>query len=384
MTQKSNLQKQQQKEAFNAKVEESFRRYSVDPDTFFQDTGEVGITVQRATQFGSNATLASKIRSNTKLNKYNSKTNLSNQGSLHNSSNNTIVEDEREEMAFNELVELDVNRGSYLSVNSRKSKKSEDSVLVGSLGEASDLNMLSIDPVCEKKKKKRKSRWDKRKKSMYDGYDEKSFGPYGQGFEGSSLAIGYNQDSESKLNYADNDKFNLGLKSSLSQIRKSLKRPSQAASQTKTLLHKLDKDAEKYILNPKGIFRGCWDRFTLGVLLVDFVFTSIWICFIFGKPPRSLWYLYWTIFTEIWLLLDICLNLRTGVCLKGSETDVDLRLEVIHKHYICWRRMGIDVLSTVPADMIYEIICTLVIHLMPAGTDLDFVRGCITFKVEIE
>ena len=75
-----------------------------------------------------------------------------------------------------------------------------------------------------------------------------------------------------------------------------------------------------------------------------------------------------------------CLNLRTGVCLKGSETDVDLRLEVIHKHYICWRRMGIDVLSTVPADMIYEIICAFIIYLVPGGTDLDYVRSILTFK----
>ena len=93
-------------------------------------------------------------------------------------------------------------------------------------------------------------------------------------------------------------------------------------------------------------------------------------------------YLFWTIFTEVWLLLDICLNLRTGVCLQGSETDVDLRLDIIRKYYICFQRMGIDVISTIPADKVYTIICTVILNFfIPAHADIQGVKMMLSFKI---
>ena len=250
------IQKQQQKEAFDAKVEESFRRYSVNPDDFFSEASTPFINVQRATKHGSQASLAN-LQKASKLRGKNSKMSLRNASPTNmattagGSKSGSVLEDghEAESNEFCEMAENEFNN------NDSEGMSDEENLQ----------NLLDMIQPVEKKKKKRKSRWDKRKKSMMGGYDiddSKSFGPYGAGFE-SSMAIAVGAESEQAMGYADNASFKDQVRNSLGELRESLSQPAESSSQTKTLLHKMDKDSEKYILNPKGIFRGSWDRFTV-------------------------------------------------------------------------------------------------------------------------
>ena len=99
---------------------------------------------------------------------------------------------------------LSINsKNTRLSVASLDSRKSKTSQIEEDL--ENDFNKLAPENLGEKKKK-RKSKWDVRKKSMYGGtsaYDEvKTFGPYGVGFEGN---IGMNFGTDLAVeSYVDN------------------------------------------------------------------------------------------------------------------------------------------------------------------------------------
>ena len=56
-------------------------------------------------------------------------------------------------------------------------------------------------------------------------------------------------------------------------------------------------------------------------------------------------------------------------------------LDIIHKHYICFQRMNIDVISTIPADKVYTIICTVILNFfVPA--DIQGIKMMLaSFKV---
>ena len=113
-----------------------------------------------------------------------------------------------------------------------------------------------------------------------------------------------------------------------------------------SVLHKVDGDSERhrFVLDPRSPFRRVWDAITAGLVLYLCFIVPMVIGFSYWHPPAGI--KSFSIFLDIWFIIDIILNFRTGYVDLGF---VKMDPREIRKHYLQgW--FIVDFTGSIPFD----------------------------------
>lgn len=109
--------------------------------------------------------------------------------------------------------------------------------------------------------------------------------------------------------------------------------------------------AKQFIIHPLSTFRLIWDLLTLFMLLLNLIMIPFGITYYKGE---EFGYLFFKMLSDLWFLIDILLNLNTGVVVDSSEGEVELDLYKCRSTYLkTW--FIIDLVSTIPFDVIFSL-----------------------------
>lgn len=114
-------------------------------------------------------------------------------------------------------------------------------------------------------------------------------------------------------------------------------------------------DAPTFVIHPHSNFRILWDLSTMVVLMINFIFIPYNIAFYGGTVNGNVnQYKYDTLFlfSDVWFILDMLLNFRTGIINEnGVESVIITDVNAIRKNYVRgW--FLIDLISSGPWDVL--------------------------------
>ena len=90
------------------------------------------------------------------------------------------------------------------------------------------------------------------------------------------------------------------------------------------------KESEKWVINPFSKFRFNWDILTVLVILCNVVTLPLEFSIFDNRPELD----GIKIFTDIWFMIDIMLNFRTGTIAGNGRSTVNMNPADIRKEYM--------------------------------------------------
>jgi len=162
--------------------------------------------------------------------------------------------------------------------------------------------------------------------------------------------------------YTDVEYVEAPRKSFYANVRKSLAAPMAMQQGDPGGKIVIGRNSEPVILiHPFSMVRCLLDCTTIVVLLANVFIVPIYDFFL--VKPELNWIVNFRAFCDLWFILDICLNFRTGVPKSsGPDSDCDMRLSKIRQHYMCLSNFGVDFISTVPFDVIFTVVLWMDFH----------------------
>ena len=143
----------------------------------------------------------------------------------------------------------------------------------------------------------------------------------------------------------------------------------------------LEKERERqekvgaWIIHPYSNFRFFWDICSLLLLIATMIIVPIGITFFMDEQDTEIGWIVFNLTLDIWFMVDIVINFRTGIVREYAETDVILDpIEIRNQYLISW--FIIDVISTLPLDYIL-----LAIHENDNTADAKIARASGLFKL---
>jgi hyperpolarization activated cyclic nucleotide-gated potassium channel 2 len=107
------------------------------------------------------------------------------------------------------------------------------------------------------------------------------------------------------------------------------------------------KESEKWVINPFSKFRFNWDILTVFVILCNVITLPLEFSIFDNRTELD----GIKIFSDIWFMIDIMLNFRTGTVVGNGRSTVNMNPADIRKEYMrSW--FAIDLLATVPFDVL--------------------------------
>lgn len=91
-----------------------------------------------------------------------------------------------------------------------------------------------------------------------------------------------------------------------------------------------EEDIDKWIINPFSKFRFRWDIVTVVIILCNVVTLPLEFSFYDGRSDLDRL----KMFTDIWFMLDIMLNFRTGVMQSNARGNINMNPTDIRKAYL--------------------------------------------------
>ena len=100
--------------------------------------------------------------------------------------------------------------------------------------------------------------------------------------------------------------------------------------QMERLVANNEEDSDKLIINPFSKLRFRWDIITVFIILCNVITLPLEFSFFDGRSDLD----GIKMFTDIWFMVDIMLNFRTGILTSNSRGNVNMNLTDIRKSYL--------------------------------------------------